>query len=108
MVNFTLADGAICETVISGIECRDDVTGAPTGPVLVTGQGADSVPPGAGEDFAGISGSVAAVAIAPFGVAHVTVEVIPIRGERPLGQAEVGTGTSAANASHATAAAIHR
>jgi hypothetical protein len=100
MVSYTLTDAAVCETVSTGLECRDDVTGALTGPVLVTGQ--SDVPIYAGDAPAGISGSVAAVTIAPFRVGHVTVEVIPIRGERPLGKAEVGTGTSAASASHAT------
>jgi outer membrane protein assembly factor BamB len=99
-VGFTLADGAVCETVSTGMECRDDVTGAPTSPVLETGQ--SDVPSYAGDGSAGISGSIAAVTVAPFGAGHVTVEVIPIRGERPLGRTEVGTGISPANASHAT------
>jgi outer membrane protein assembly factor BamB len=102
MVSFTLADGAICETVSAGLECRDDVTGAPTGPVLVTGQADSSVPPIGGDASAGISGSVAAVTVAPFRTGHVTVSLVPIRGDRPLGQANVGTGTSLATAGHAT------
>jgi hypothetical protein len=101
-VSFTLADGAVCETVNAGLECRDDVTGAPTGPVLVTGQGDSSVPPIGGDASAGIAGSVAAVTVAPFRTGRVSVELLPIRGDRPLGQAAVGTGTRPASASHAT------
>src|SRR5215472_13942582 len=65
MVSFTLADGAVCETVNTGLECRDDVTGALTGPVLVSGQDTASIPPMGGDGSAGISGSVAAVTVAP-------------------------------------------
>ena len=102
MVSFTLADGAICETVSAGLECRDDVTGAPTDPVLVTGQEDSAAPPIGGDSSAGITSPVAAVTVAPFRAGHVSVELVPIRGERPLGQADVGTGTSPATASHAT------
>jgi len=99
-VSFVLADGAVCETVNTGMECRDDITGTPTGPVLVTGQ-ADN-PSRAGDGTAGISGSIAAVTVAPFRVGFASVEVIPVRGIRPLGRAEVSTGISPASASHAT------
>jgi len=99
-VSFVLADGAVCETVSTGMECRDDFTGTPTSPVLVTGQ--SGVPSLAGDGSAGISGSTAAVTVAPFRVGLVSVDVIPIRGDRPLGQAEVSTGISPASASHAT------
>jgi outer membrane protein assembly factor BamB len=101
MVSFTLTDGAVCETVSTGMECRDDVTGALTGPVLVTGLA--GVPSSYGDASAGITGSIAAVTIAPVSVGRVGVEVIPIRGTRPLGQAEVGTGTSPATATNAAA-----
>ncbi len=100
MVSFTLADGAVCETVNTGMECRDDVTGVPTDPVVVTGQG--DVPTYGSDGSAGISGSIAAVTVAPFRVGSVSVEVIPVRGIRPLGRAEVSTGISPASASHAT------
>jgi outer membrane protein assembly factor BamB len=99
-VSFVLADGAVCETVSTGMECRDDFTGAPTSPVLVTGQ--SGVPSLGGDGSAGISGSIAALTIAPFRVGRVGVEVIPIRGDRPVGQAELSTGISPASASHAT------
>ena len=101
-VSFTLADGAVCESVSAGMECRDDITGAPTGPVLISGQGVNSIAPMAANGSAGISGSVAAMTVAPFQVGHVIVELDPIRGDKPLGQAEVGTGTSLATANHAT------
>jgi outer membrane protein assembly factor BamB len=100
LVSFTLTDGAVCETVNLGLECRDDVTGVRTSPVVVTGQPPSASPPFAGDDWAGIAGSLAVVTVAPFRSGRVSVELIPVRGNRPLGTAEVSIGTSAEGANY--------
>ncbi len=93
--NFTLTDGAVCESANTGMECRDDVTGEPTSPVLVTGQGGGGAPPYFLDGFAGISGPVAAVTVGPFRAGRVTVELVPVRGRRPLGRVVVDVGLAA-------------
>ena len=98
--NFTLTDGAVCEVANSGMECRDDVTGAPTRPVLVTGQGGRGVPPYINDGWAGISGAVAAVTVGPFHAGRVTVELVPVRGQRPLGRVVVDVGPAAQHANY--------
>jgi hypothetical protein len=92
--NFTLTDGAVCEVANTGMECRDDVTGAPTSSVLVTRQGG-GVPPYLNDGWAGISGAVAAATVGPFRAGRVTVELVPVRGQRPLGRVVVDVGVAA-------------
>jgi hypothetical protein len=98
--NFTLTDGAVCEVANTGMECRDDVTGAPTSSVVVTGQGGGGMPPYINDRWAGISGGVAAVTVGPFRPGRVTVELVPVRGQRPLGRVVVDVGLAAYHASY--------
>ena len=100
--DFTLADGAVCESVNYGFECRDDVTGKPTRPVLVTGQGGASSPPFGDDGFAGISGTVAAVTVAPFEPGEVRLEVLPVRGSTPVARVTVHIGVKARGANYQT------
>lgn len=100
--NFTLTDGAVCEVANTGVECRDDVTGAPTSPVVVTGHGGGGVPPYVNDGWAGISGAVAAVTVGPFRAGRVTVELVPVRGQRPLGHVVVDLGRAAHHSSYQT------
>jgi outer membrane protein assembly factor BamB len=101
-VDFTLADGAVCEVVNTGFECRDDVTGALTRPVLVTGQSASATPPYADDGWAGISGPYAGAVVAPLLGGHVTVDVLGIRTHARLGRAELAIGFKARSANYQT------
>jgi hypothetical protein len=102
MVDFTLADGAVCEVVNTGFECRDDVTGALTRPVLVTGQTPSAAPPYFYDSWAGISGPYAGAVVAPLLSGHVIVEVFGIRTHAPLGRAELSIGFKARSANYQT------
>jgi hypothetical protein len=102
MQGFSLADGAVCESVSIGLECRDDVTGAPTRPLLVTGQRASAAPPYGGDGMAGISGSDIAVTVAPFRAGHVRLIVVPVRGGGQLANASLDIGITARGANYQT------
>ena len=74
----TVADGAVCESVDTGFECRDDVTGAPTRAVY------RSIRPGprrpdSDEAFAGIGRDLAAVTTAAPEDTRLSVEVMQVR-----------------------------
>jgi hypothetical protein len=83
---FTLADGAVCETVLLGQECRDDTTGAPALPVLVTGHHPDD------SGYTAISGGLSAVTVAPFQPGEVTLRIVNIRGGATMAQARIPIG----------------
>jgi len=89
---FTLTDGAVCEAVGAGLVCRDDATGAPALPVLVTGQAPYSVPPKISDGYAGISGDLVAVTVAPFRSGAVTLRVVRIRGGATAAVARLAIG----------------
>jgi outer membrane protein assembly factor BamB len=80
METFTLTDGAVCEAVSTGVLCRNDTTGAPTFPALVAGQVPFSIPPIITDGYAGISGGLVALTVAPFRSGAVTVRVVRIQG----------------------------
>jgi outer membrane protein assembly factor BamB len=101
-VDFTLADGAVCEVVNTGFECRDDVTGALTRPVMVTGQSQSASPPYADDSWAGISGPYAGAVVAPLLSGDVIVDVFGIRTHAPLGRAELAIGFKARSANYQT------
>jgi hypothetical protein len=97
-----LADGTVCESVNTGLECRDDMTGAATLPALLTGQGSNSSPPYASDGVAGISGGIAAVTVAPFRSGQVRVELISLRGGQVVGSARIAAGVRAYQANYQT------
>ena len=84
-VTFAPAEGAVCELVTAGLECRDDATGAATLPGLVTRQ-ASGAPP-----MADVSGSVAIVADKPNRAGEVTLRIVKIRGGATAAQARLVT-----------------
>src|SRR5437667_1235072 len=86
-VMFAPAEGAVCELVSAGLECRDDTTGAATLPDLVTGQN-----PGGNPPMAGISGSVAIVTAERFRAGDVTLRTVKIRGGATAAQARLAIG----------------
>jgi outer membrane protein assembly factor BamB len=98
---YSLADGAVCTGNSIGLECRDDVTGVPTRPLLVTGQGF-TLPPYTGDGTAGISGGDAAVTLPPFRPGHVRLVVLPIRHTGQLAAASLDIGTTAPGANEHT------
>ncbi len=100
--SFSLADGAVCESVGAGLECRDDVTGSPSRPVLLTGQPSGASPPYGDDGTVGISGSVAAMTVAPFRAGQVRLVVVPVHGTRQVAQASLAIGTTAYHANYQT------
>jgi hypothetical protein len=76
-----LTDGAVCEFDIQGVECRDDLTGLPSRPLLRTGLseletgGTGDV----GDEKAGIAGNVVAVALRRRGQDPLVVALAPVR-----------------------------
>lgn len=85
----TLTDGAVCETTGSGLECRDDMTGAPTLPLLVTALGPQATPPDVSFGYDGISGGLAAFTTAPSGPVTVTVRAVRVRGGATAAEARI-------------------
>jgi outer membrane protein assembly factor BamB len=61
--SFVLTDGVVCESVRVGVECRDDVSGLPSRPNLITGYLDSDSPSVIGDGYAGIAGSLIAVAV---------------------------------------------
>lgn len=93
---FTLTDGAACETVHVGFECRDDQSGLHTRPVLTTGRGEGSSPPYEGDGTVGISGSIAGIVLSRAPSGAVSIGVFPIHGGAAIAHATVQLG----NATH--------
>jgi hypothetical protein len=83
-VTFAPAEGAVCELVTAGLECRDDATGAATLPDLVTQN------PGA-PPMADVSGSVAIVTDELNRAGEVRLRIVKIRGGATAVQARLAT-----------------
>jgi hypothetical protein len=78
---FALTDGVVCEFDIQGVECRDDLTGLPSRPLLRTGlsereSGGSAV---VGDERAGVAGSLAAVALKRGHGDPLAVELVHLR-----------------------------
>jgi outer membrane protein assembly factor BamB len=77
-----LTDGVVCEFDIQGVECRNDLTGQPSRPLLTTGlseletSGSDDI----GDETAGVADSLAAVALKRKKGDPLVVEAAPLRG----------------------------
>lgn len=89
---FTLTDGAVCEVVSTGLECRDDATGAPTMPTLLTGMQDGDSPPYADDALAGISGDFAAVTVPSAATGTVTLRVVRVRDGATVARVRVAIG----------------
>jgi PQQ-like domain len=94
LATFALSSGAVCEMVSGGLECRRDATGASVLPILLTGKTDADSPPYAGDGFAGVSGSMAAVTLPARG-GGVTLRVVRIRGGKIVAQVHLAIGTTA-------------
>lgn len=99
-----LADGAVCEFDIQGMECRDDSTGLPSRPLLKSGLselesgGSDIV----GDATAGVADSLAAVALKRGQGAPLVVEVAPLRGSGKTTRVLVWLGPNLPEPAHST------
>ena len=88
---FDPADGAVCEAVNIGLECRGDATGNATLPTLLTGV-AVRYPPGVlGDGPAGVSDGLAAVTIAT-PKPGVVLRVVRVRGGATVAQVRIAIG----------------
>jgi outer membrane protein assembly factor BamB len=92
-VQITLVNGAVCESIVQGFQCRDDRTGAPTRPVFTSGFGPDAFPPYSGDGYAGISGDTAAAAITTTATGSVSVNVMSVRGTSAVAHLKVDVRT---------------
>jgi hypothetical protein len=96
---FALTAGAVCEVVNTGLECRDDATGAPTMPTLLTGARDGASPPYLADGFAGISGGLVAVTESP-SRSGVTLRVVTVRGGATVARASLAIGSVPADGSN--------
>jgi hypothetical protein len=95
-----LVDGAVCEIVSAGFECRDDLTGAPSRPVFTSGYGQSAISPYYPSDgLAGISGDTAAAVTPNSTTDSVSVNVMPLRGTNTVAHLKVDVGTTTADGS---------
>lgn len=99
-----LTDGAVCEFDVQGLECRDDLTGLPSRPLLKTGlseletSGSDIV----GDATAGVADRLAAVALKRRHGAPLVVEVAPLRGSHETTRVLVWLGPNLPEPAHST------
>jgi outer membrane protein assembly factor BamB len=99
-----LTDGAVCEFDIQGVECRDDLTGLPSRPLLTTGLseletgGSDDV----GDDQAGVAGNLVAVALRRSGQDPLVVELAPVRTPGEVARVLVWLGPNLPEPAHST------
>jgi outer membrane protein assembly factor BamB len=98
-VQFTPVDGALCESMAEGFQCRDDSTGEPIRPVVLSGYGEGAASPYFSDRFAGISGNTAAAVLPSQAADSVSVNVFPVRGTDAIAHAKVDVSTTSADGS---------
>jgi outer membrane protein assembly factor BamB len=96
---FTLTAGAVCEVVSPGLECRDDATGAPVIPALLTGMQDGDSPPFADDGLAGIDGGFAAVTVRSSASGAVTLRVVRVRDGATVARVRVAIGSASRDGS---------
>jgi outer membrane protein assembly factor BamB len=74
-----LTNGVVCEFDIEGVECRDDLTGLPSRPLLRTGLSEPGGSDDIGDETAGVAGNLAAVALKRGHGAPLVVEMVHLR-----------------------------
>jgi hypothetical protein len=103
-----LTDGVVCEFDIQGVECRNDLTGQPSRPLLTTGlseletSGSDDV----GDDKAGVAGNLVAVALRRRGQDPLVVELAPARTPGEAARVLVWLGPNRPEPAHSTPAIV--
>jgi len=98
-VQFTPADRALCESMAEGFQCRDDSTGEPTRPVVLSGYAEGAASPYSSDRFVGISGNTAAAVFPSQAADSVSVNVFPVRGTDAIAHAKVDVSTTSADGS---------
>ena len=99
-----LTDGAVCEFDIEGVECRDDVNGLQTRPLLRSGLsemesgGSDYV----GDGAAGVAGSLVALALRRKGQDPLVLELAPVRTPGTAARALLSLGPNLPEPAHST------
>jgi outer membrane protein assembly factor BamB len=91
---FSLTAGTVCEMVAGGLECRDDTTGAPTMPTLLTGKTDGDAPPYADDGLAAVGGGLAVVTM-PSPAGGVLLRVVRVRHGATVAQVHLAVGTRA-------------
>jgi PQQ-like domain len=99
LATFTLTAGAVCEVVSPGLECRDDATGAPTIPALLTGMQDGDSPPYADDGLAGIDGGFAAVTVRSSASRTVTLRLVRVRDGATVARVRVAIGSASGDSS---------
>jgi hypothetical protein len=103
-----LTDGAVCEFDIQGVECRNDLTGLPSRPLLTTGLseletgGSDDV----GDDTAGVADKLVAVALRRRGQGPLVAELAPVRTPGEAARVLVWLGPNRPEPAHSTPAIV--
>lgn len=98
-----LADGAVCEFDIQGVECRHDTTGLPSRPLLRSGLselGAGRA--FAGDETAGVAGSLVALALKRRHGDPLVVEVAHVQGAGESARVLVSFGPNRPEPAHST------
>jgi len=98
-VQFTAVDGDVCESMAEGFECRDDRTGEPTRPLVVSGYGEGAASPYYSDRFVGISGNTAAAVFPGSATDSLSVIVFPVRGTDAIAHVKVDVNTTSADGS---------
>jgi outer membrane protein assembly factor BamB len=103
-----LTDRAVCEFDIQGVECRDDLTGLPSRPLLTSGLpeseagGSDDV----GDETAGVAGDLVAVALRRRGQDPLVVQLAPVRTPGEVARVLVSLGPKLPEPAHSTPALV--
>jgi outer membrane protein assembly factor BamB len=98
-VQFTPVGGALCESMAEGFQCRDDITGEPTRPVVLSGYGEGAASPYYSDRFVGISGNTAAAVFPTSATDSVSVDVFAVRGTDAIAHMKVSVSTTSAEGS---------
>jgi hypothetical protein len=98
-----LTDGAVCEFDVQGVECRDDLTGLPSRPLLRTGLSElESGRAFGGDETAGVAGSLVAVALKRRHSDPLVVELAPVRDPGETARVFVWFGPNLPEPAHST------
>jgi uncharacterized protein (DUF433 family) len=100
----SLADQAVCESISTGFECRDDVTGAPTRAAYSSGYPAGSAY--VLDELERVTGDTVAVVTARPGAHDLAVTVMPVRGNGVVATFAVDIPAATSNGSSSVCSAV--
>jgi hypothetical protein len=90
---FAPTDGALCEVVSVGLECRDDVTGTATLPMLLTGKSDGDAPPYSADGYAGVGCGLVAMTVPSRG-GGVALLIVRVRGGATVARVRLAIGAA--------------